>query len=57
MRSPGYQTFCSQPAASGVLTRITIGRKPRLYSAVHTPSLVVLTTNSTGVVPMYSPLS
>lgn len=30
MRSPGYQTFCSHPEASGVLTRITMGLKRRL---------------------------
>jgi len=57
MRSPGYHTFCSQPAASDVLARMIMGLKPRPYSAVQTPDFVVLTTNSTGVVPMYSPLS
>ena len=57
MRSPGYQTFCSHPEASGVLTRITMGLKLRPYSAVQTPYLVVLTTRARGVVPTYSPLS
>jgi hypothetical protein len=57
IRSPGYQIFCSQPAALAVLARMTIGLKPRPYSDVQTPYFVVLTTSSMGVVPMYSPLS
>lgn len=57
MRSPGYQIFCSQPEASRVLARMMIGLNPRAKSAVQLPERVVLTTSSTGVVPMYSPFS